>query len=900
MSHSKFYFHAFASIFLVILFSGGHLRGQENALPVILPQNTINEKIPITAVAIDKSGTKLVNANRSGTLKIWNLNDMTSNRVQLFKNEPKTKVELINSRPRNVKYDTLVSTSHFDDVFALAFGQNGQEVISGGTDKLLIKWNIITGTISKFYKISDKKKTKSRSHSSRNRYNRNKRGRTSSKTTTSATVSSNLPASVSVTTMTISADGKYIAVGYADNVVREWNVQTGEMVNILAGHQWTITALSYSPDGKRLATADGYKNVIMWDVSEFGRGQKRKKRLFDIGSHSKAVNDIVFSPDGKYLLTSGKNPEIYLWNAKNGDLVHVFEDIQTTAVAFSPAGDFIFTGGANGVIKVWEMKSKSHVANLKGHSSKIISMTTTKTGLLVTAGTDKKINTYRVNSFQARIKYSSQIQKEISNNPIFVPTRGETEKSADFEKRLALQPNCLDSIYRKYEYQYNTNSAGTDDETLLKRRKAFIPSVGLGIDSLSRYDADKEFFMAGISQYWGNLYISIDMADEFILYRDGKGRKKLRDLKVEADRYLSENGKDYSYYNIKVQNPLHKCIYYNFGPDRNPEFAKYFIDLQKKIKESFKEGVTRLKISEVSSYYDEEQVCCIKIGKKYYAGNITKEEYKQLRKDFWKATIIADKQLVTDGKTWELFNISVTTPAGSTYNFGDIREPTYAVSSRMSKSIANSYKVIDLSIQKIGRYNSTNQTFEVTLARNVREGVMEAKTELVKIPRNKAPEFEKTFKTLKVTAAKQLKEDGISYEVFNSVVEFDGIFHEIGNHRDPLFRNRRVYNEVEPKSGFEELSMEQLGIYNAADEYFTVQIQGISGRLRIPKNEASFFEKHRNSLAKILVLGEKRKNASGKFEYYNIKVRHPERDIFYYFGKQLDENGIPIDPDAKG
>ncbi|MCX7423815.1 MAG: SUMF1/EgtB/PvdO family nonheme iron enzyme, partial [Planctomycetia bacterium] len=68
-----------------------------------------------------------------------------------------------------------------------------------------------------------------------------------------------------VTRVAWSPDGKWLATGATDKLVRVWNVATGKIEHELAGHTGTIWSLAWSPDGTRLASAAEDKTVRLWD-----------------------------------------------------------------------------------------------------------------------------------------------------------------------------------------------------------------------------------------------------------------------------------------------------------------------------------------------------------------------------------------------------------------------------------------------------------------------------------------------------------------------------------------------------------------------------------------------------------------------------------------------------------
>ena len=61
----------------------------------------------------------------------------------------------------------------------------------------------------------------------------------------------------SVLGVSFSPDGKYLATGSWDNTAKLWDVESGQEILTLAGHKRDVYGVSFSPDGKYLATGSG-------------------------------------------------------------------------------------------------------------------------------------------------------------------------------------------------------------------------------------------------------------------------------------------------------------------------------------------------------------------------------------------------------------------------------------------------------------------------------------------------------------------------------------------------------------------------------------------------------------------------------------------------------------------
>src|SRR5262249_57674896 len=91
-------------------------------------------------------------------------------------------------------------------------------------------------------------------------------------------------------------DGKTVATGGTDKLIRLWDPAGMKLRALLQGHTAGVEGLAFTPNSSRLASAGGDGTVRLWDPAT---GQE----LAVLRGPTAAVRALAFSPDGKTLAT---------------------------------------------------------------------------------------------------------------------------------------------------------------------------------------------------------------------------------------------------------------------------------------------------------------------------------------------------------------------------------------------------------------------------------------------------------------------------------------------------------------------------------------------------------------------------------------------------------------------
>lgn len=143
-----------------------------------------------------------------------------------------------------------------------------------------------------------------------------------------------------------------IATGGTDGVVRIWDRAAGVVILELEGHNDSIMAVEFSPDGRWLATAGGDEKIIIWDVA-------KQSELRTLVGHRGSVTSLAFSPDGTLLASASDDGTARLWNPATGRILQLLSEKQGGEVAgghvaFSGDGQ-ILAHAKDGLFEVWHV-----------------------------------------------------------------------------------------------------------------------------------------------------------------------------------------------------------------------------------------------------------------------------------------------------------------------------------------------------------------------------------------------------------------------------------------------------------------------------------------------------------------------------------------------------------------
>jgi WD40 repeat protein len=291
-----------------------------------------------------------------------------------------------------------------DTVLAVAYSPDGRMLAGGGFEKAIRVWDARTGKT--LFSLEGPKQTIRRS-------------------------------------VAFSPDGKLLASSGDDGLILFWDLQTGKLERSLRGSPTTnlrFLSIVFSPDGNKMAAAGavvdgeqrgtnefslldlptgkvkwtkgGYKSGNSLSYSPDGKtlaAANGEVQLFDVetGALIKTIivkdrltSTVAWSQDGKCLAGAGGYSidvggggtmlisEAYLWDAQTGELLHRITDLSPwlVCIAYSPDGKIVATGGSgpkrekgpaiyvSSEIRLWDTQTGKLLRRIPGEYGGVSSM----------------------------------------------------------------------------------------------------------------------------------------------------------------------------------------------------------------------------------------------------------------------------------------------------------------------------------------------------------------------------------------------------------------------------------------------------------------------------------------------------------------------------------------------
>ncbi|KAF5278625.1 hypothetical protein FQA39_LY00667 [Lamprigera yunnana] len=193
--------------------------------------------------------------------------------------------------------------------------------------------------------------------------------------------------------------------------------QRNHNILILNGHTQEICGLKWSNDGKYLASG-GNDNVLnIWPAAS-GNSYSQPQAIYTLTSHQAAVKALAWCPWQPHILASGggtADRHIRFWNCQSGACVNAIDTkSQVCALLWSNTYKEIASGHgfANNQLILWKYPSMVKVAELTGHTSRVLHLAMSPDGsTILSAGADETLRLWKCFvKNTAKVKETGQVK----------------------------------------------------------------------------------------------------------------------------------------------------------------------------------------------------------------------------------------------------------------------------------------------------------------------------------------------------------------------------------------------------------------------------------------------------------------------------------------------------------
>ncbi|KAI1342228.1 periodic tryptophan protein 2 [Xylariaceae sp. FL0016] len=299
----------------------------------------------------------------------------------------------------------LKQQGHFDSMNSLVYSPDGKRIVTTADDGKIKVWDVDSGfcivtftehtsgvTACEFAKKGNVLFTSSLDGSIRAwdliRY-RNFRTFTA-------------PTRLSFSCMAVDPSGEVVAAGSLDSFdVHIWSVQTGQLLDQLAGHEGPVCSLAFAPSGGTLVSGSWDRTARIWSI--FGRTQTSEPLQLQAD-----VLDIAIRPDSAQLAISTLDGQLTFWSVTESEQVSGLD------------GRRDVSGGR----KVTDRRTAANVAGTKSFNTIRYS---TDGSCLLAAGSSKYICLYSVSTMVLLKKYTVSVNLSLSGTQEFLNSKLLTE-----------------------------------------------------------------------------------------------------------------------------------------------------------------------------------------------------------------------------------------------------------------------------------------------------------------------------------------------------------------------------------------------------------------------------------------------------------------------------------------
>ncbi|KAF5314611.1 hypothetical protein D9611_007244 [Ephemerocybe angulata] len=219
-----------------------------------------------------------------------------------------------------------------------------------------------------------------------------------------------------ITSIAVSPDGRYVAAGSLDSLLRLWDLRPTSgsaqdanvapvLIERLIGHKDSVYSVSFTRDGRFLVSASLDKGVRVWDVGHLGivpapglggsegpangkskagvrRVKKKSRCVTQFVGHRDFVLSVAVSFDGRWVVSGSKDRGVMWWEVGRDK---ERDEGSSSSLAMVKRGGESEGEGKEGVVGLGP-RDQEAVCVLQGHKNSVISIDLSPVGNMLATG----------------------------------------------------------------------------------------------------------------------------------------------------------------------------------------------------------------------------------------------------------------------------------------------------------------------------------------------------------------------------------------------------------------------------------------------------------------------------------------------------------------------------------
>lgn len=166
-----------------------------------------------------------------------------------------------------------------------------------------------------------------------------------------------------VKAVSFSPDGKWLATGGEDQTILIWNTATFSKKQSFIGHVNTVSGLAWSNNGNSVISASLDGTIKEWDVTH---PFETTYKICDFGPWQTPLTS-----DKKYFAAPCSDKKLILYDASTGNAVSNLGMQSGLCATISKDSKNLFTSSFDGAIRVWDIQTAKELKTLGGHSARV-------------------------------------------------------------------------------------------------------------------------------------------------------------------------------------------------------------------------------------------------------------------------------------------------------------------------------------------------------------------------------------------------------------------------------------------------------------------------------------------------------------------------------------------------